>query len=150
MNDFRPAAQSDEDFDALLQTFRTSAIDAARQQQAAARITLDDRRRQALARPVLLRWQAPAALTAVLVVGGAGWGGWWYAHPAHSHPSATNSTANTSPSTGHATSEAALSDDALLTEVQNDLSDPVPHALQPLAVSYTTTSQAGNGQKAMQ
>jgi hypothetical protein len=145
------SSQQDHEFNGLMQAFRESCVHAAHREHAAAQVTREQRAAAAMRADVRLRWGAPALSALALMLLGGGWGAWWYAHPGHAAgPAKAHLDAHGSSSIGTPADGATVSDEALLSEVQSDLSDRVPQALEPLAVSYTSNSQARSGQEEMQ
>lgn len=142
---------SDAALDALLRDFREATVRVAHREQAVAAAALELREAAAMRADVRLRWQLPAMAALVLMLAGGSWGAWWYTHPA---PEAEHAHVHAAPPqplvTAASTAPAAVSDEALLSEVASDLSDRVPQALEPLAVSYTTNTHARSGQEEMQ
>jgi len=141
--------EQDQKFDDLMREFREACVHTAHREQAAADHLRQERAVAAMRADVRLRWAAPAFAALVLMFVGGGWGAWWYVHPEHGHPAGHDGAHVTSPDSipGNAS---AVSDEVLLSEVQSDLSDRVPQALEPLAVSYTSNSHAPSGEKEIQ
>lgn len=118
---------NDEQFDQLMQHFRTACVETAARESTAA------------ARPRKAAWQRTAPAFATLLI--AATAGITAVSLHHRHPAAATAHANP------AQPAPAVSDDALLSAVDEDLSDRVPQALAPLAVSYTNSSASGQNQK---
>ena len=114
----------DHEFDALMKEFRSAAVQTADEQYA-----LTERKQPAVKTGWFApRWAVPAL--AGLLLAGAG-----TARLVHHGGTQKPVTANTQTPTQNTPQ---ISDDALLSSVESDLSDRVPQALAPLAVSYTT------------
>jgi len=136
---------TDLEFNQLMHRFREAGAALARQEQIHQEHAAGKPRQPlsvALAGDVRTRWLVPALAAVALVATGVSWSAWEYTHPAHRGEVIARSIP-VAPSAAPAT----LSDEALLSAVQNDLSDRVPQALQPLAVSYTSNTHAQSGQE---
>ncbi|SEG23498.1 hypothetical protein SAMN05421819_2317 [Bryocella elongata] len=146
-----PVPAQDAEFSGLMQEFRAACVQTAHREFAAAQVAKQERAAAAMRADVSLRWGAPALAALALMLAGGGWGAWWYTHAAHAQvPHGPHDVAHVANPANLSTDAAAVSDDVLLSEVQSDLSDRVPQALEPLAVSYTSNSYAHSGQKEIQ
>lgn len=117
---------NNEEFDHLMQQFRAASIHTAEREHVAV---------QRAHRVRSSRRMVPAFASLLIAVAGG-----VTALTLHHHASiAADITTRTTPAVS---ATPAVSDDALLTAVDEDLSDRVPHALAPLAVAYTPSPSA--------
>lgn len=127
-----------KDFDAAMKQFRGACVDLAQREQRAS----EQRAVRLVRTEARVRWAVPAFAALMLAAAGGGWAAWERVHAPQAQAPAVAHVEETKP--------AAVSDEALLSAVQDDLSDHVPQALEPLAVSYTGSKQARNGQEEVQ
>jgi hypothetical protein len=146
-------SEQDDKFDSLgelMHEFREACVHTAHREQVTAQTLRHERAAADLRADVRLRWGVPALAALAQMLFGGGWGAWWCAHPEHAGHGAPHTDAHVTNSSNSPTDAAAVSDEALLSAVQSDLSDRVPQALEPLAVSYTSNNHAHSGQEEMQ
>lgn len=122
-----------EEFDDLMRQFRAACVQTAQREYAASQRSRWERER------AVRRWMVPVFASALVAAAS----GITAVTVYHRQPAPKQAQVNAPQA-----NQPAVSDEALLSAVDEDLSNRVPQALAPLAVSYTSNPSArGQNQK---